>query len=58
MNVHDGYFDHISTILSARQHPIIVLEETAMRWMGAAVSSDEVRTFPTQTQAHAYDSRT
>ncbi|KAI9773524.1 MAG: hypothetical protein M1839_002060 [Geoglossum umbratile] len=36
-----GYFDHIAAVFRARQHPIILVEEWAMRWMGVAVSSSE-----------------
>jgi hypothetical protein len=34
-----GFFDHVVAVFSARQHPIILVEEWAMRWMGVAVSS-------------------
>jgi hypothetical protein len=34
-----GFFDHVAAVFSARQHPIILLEEWAMRWMGLAVSN-------------------
>jgi hypothetical protein len=34
-----GYFDHVAAMLSVRQHPIIVVEEAAMRWMGLPVNS-------------------
>ncbi|KAI9807964.1 MAG: hypothetical protein M1825_005271 [Sarcosagium campestre] len=34
-----GYFDHVATILAARHHPIIIVEEAALRWMGLRVSS-------------------
>ncbi|KAL2614049.1 hypothetical protein R1flu_025741 [Riccia fluitans] len=33
-----GYFDHVAAILGAYQHPIIVVEEAAMRWMGLRVT--------------------
>lgn len=36
-----GYFDHVSAVLLVRQHPIIILEEAALRWMGVAVSSSD-----------------
>ena len=37
-----GYFDDVAAILAAREHPIILVEETALRWMGQRVSSDAV----------------
>jgi len=58
MDVHDGYFDHISTILNARQHPTIVLEKAAMRWMGAAESSSDVSDSVPLTRTQAYCDRT
>ncbi|KAI9763497.1 MAG: hypothetical protein M1839_006445 [Geoglossum umbratile] len=36
-----GYFDHVASVFRARQHPIILVEEYAMRWMGLAVVSSE-----------------
>ncbi|KAI9764136.1 MAG: hypothetical protein M1840_008696 [Geoglossum simile] len=36
-----GYFDHIASIFRARPHPIVLVEEYAMRWMGVAISSTE-----------------
>ena len=38
----EGYCDDIATILAAHEHPIIVVEETALRWMGQRVSSQAV----------------
>ncbi|KAL3689378.1 hypothetical protein R1sor_015687 [Riccia sorocarpa] len=32
-----GYFDHVAGILGAFQHPIILIEEVAMLWMGVRV---------------------
>jgi hypothetical protein len=37
-----GYFDDIVDILRAREHPIIMLEEAAMRWMGLPVGSNNL----------------
>ena len=34
-----GYFDHVVAVMVAFQHPIIILEEAALRWMGVPVSS-------------------
>ncbi|KAH0565360.1 hypothetical protein GP486_001243 [Trichoglossum hirsutum] len=36
-----GYFDHVASVFRAHQHPIILVEEYAMRWMGLAVFSSE-----------------
>lgn len=41
-----GYCDDIAAILAAREHPIIVVEETALRWMGQRVSSQAVKSIP------------
>jgi hypothetical protein len=38
----DGYLDDVCSIFKARQHPIVLVEESAMRWMGVRVSSEEV----------------
>ncbi|KAL3688052.1 hypothetical protein R1sor_014361 [Riccia sorocarpa] len=32
-----GFFDHVAAVLNAFQHPVILVEEAAMRWMGVAV---------------------
>jgi len=37
-----GYFDHVFAVFKARQHPIVLVEEAAMRWMGLRVINDEV----------------
>jgi hypothetical protein len=38
-----GLYDDVYSIFEAHHHPIILVEESAMRWMGLRVSSDEVR---------------
>ncbi|KAI9675102.1 MAG: hypothetical protein M1817_001510 [Caeruleum heppii] len=32
-----GFFDHVAAIFAAHQHPIIMVEHIAMRWMGLKV---------------------
>ncbi|KAI9782357.1 MAG: hypothetical protein M1839_005230 [Geoglossum umbratile] len=41
VNHQTGYFEHVAALLSARQHPVIIVEEAAMRWMGLPVSSSK-----------------
>ncbi|KAI9814520.1 MAG: hypothetical protein M1826_002193 [Phylliscum demangeonii] len=36
-----GYFDEIADILALREHPIIVVEASALRWMGVREINDE-----------------
>jgi hypothetical protein len=37
-----GYFDNVFAILKARQHPFVLVEESALHWMGLRVCSKEV----------------
>jgi hypothetical protein len=37
-----GYLDNVFSVFKARQHPFILVEESAMRWMGSRVSPEEV----------------
>jgi hypothetical protein len=37
----NGYLDDVFSIFKARQHPFILLEESALRWMGLRVSPEE-----------------
>jgi len=38
----NGYLNDVFSIFKARQHPFILLEESALRWMGLRVSPEEV----------------
>jgi len=38
----DGYFDDVYTIFEAHHHPLILVEEAAMRWMGLRTCPEEV----------------
>src|SRR3954447_17691168 len=38
----NGYLDDLFSIFKARQHPFVVVEESALRWMGLRVSPYEV----------------
>jgi hypothetical protein len=38
----DGFLDDLFSIFKARQHPIVLVEESALRWMGLRVSPIEV----------------
>ena len=38
----NGYLDDVFLIFKAHQHPIVVVEEAAMRWVGSRVSPEEV----------------
>jgi hypothetical protein len=38
----NGYLNDVISIFKAHQHPIILLEESALRWMGLRVSPEEV----------------
>jgi hypothetical protein len=38
----DGYLDDVFSIFKAHQHPLILVEESAIRWMGLRVSPEEV----------------
>lgn len=38
----DGYLDDVFSIFKARQHPFVLVEESALRWMGLRVSPEEV----------------
>lgn len=38
----DGYLNDVFSIFKARQHPFVLLEESAMRWMGLRVAAAEV----------------
>ena len=38
----NGYLDDVFSIFKARQHPFMLLEESALRWMGLRVSPEEV----------------
>lgn len=42
----DGYFDYVYSIFKAQQHPIVVVEEFALRWMGLRVFPEEVTITP------------
>ena len=37
-----GYFEQVAAILHTHNHPIVLLEESAVRWMGQRVSNAEV----------------
>jgi len=37
-----GFLDDLFSIFNARQHPIVLVEESALRWMGLRVSPIEV----------------
>lgn len=39
----DGYFDGVYSIFEAHHHPVVVVEECAMRWMGLRLCPEEVR---------------
>lgn len=48
--VEHGYLDEVFAIFKARQHPIVLLEESALPWMGLRVFADEVSLFsPSRT---------
>lgn len=38
----DGYFDNVYSIFEAYNHPIVLVEYGAMRWMGLRLFPDEV----------------
>lgn len=38
----NGYLDDVFSIFKARQHPFVLLEESALRWMGLRVCPEEV----------------
>jgi hypothetical protein len=38
----NGYLNDVFSIFKVRQHPFILLEESALRWMGLRVSPEEV----------------
>ena len=38
----NGYFDYVFLVFKARQHPIVLLEEYALRWMSIRVNPEEV----------------
>ena len=38
----NGYLNDVISIFKARQHPFILLEESALRWMGLRVAPEEV----------------
>ncbi len=38
-----GHLDLVFSILKTRNHPIVLVEEAAFRWMGLSVSPVEVR---------------
>lgn len=40
--VRDGFLDEVFLIFKVRQHPIVLVEESALRWMGSRVSPEEV----------------
>jgi hypothetical protein len=37
-----GYFDGLYSVFEAHQHPIILVEQCAMRWMGLRVTPEQV----------------
>lgn len=39
----DGYLDGVYSIFEAHHHPVVVVEDGAMRWMGLRVCPEEVR---------------
>lgn len=39
----DGYYDCVFSIFESYHHPIILVEDGAMRWMGLRMCSEEVR---------------
>lgn len=47
----DCGLDNVFTIFKAYNHPVLLVEECAMRWMGLRVSPEEVRE---RTTALAY----
>ena len=38
----DGFFDNVYSIFEAHHHPLIIVEEAAMRWMGLRVAPEDV----------------
>jgi hypothetical protein len=38
----NGYLDDVFWIFKERQHPFVLVEESALRWMGLRVSPEEV----------------
>jgi len=40
--VKHGYLDDIFSIFKAHHHPIVLVEESALRWMGLRVCPEEV----------------
>jgi hypothetical protein len=38
----DGYLDDVFSIFKVHQHPFVLVEESALRWMGLRVSPEEV----------------
>ena len=39
----NGYFDDVYSVFEAYHHPIVLVEEGAMRWMGLRTCPEEVR---------------
>jgi len=37
-----GYLDDVFSIFKARQHPVVLVEESALHWMGLRVFPEEV----------------
>jgi hypothetical protein len=37
-----GYLDDVFSIFKARQHPVVLVEESALHWMGLQVFPEEV----------------
>jgi len=47
----NGYLDDMFSIFKARQHPFILLEESALCWVGLRVSLEEVNITSPSTAA-------
>jgi hypothetical protein len=42
----NGYLDDVFSIFKARRHPFVLVEESALSWMGLRVSPEEVNIIP------------
>ena len=55
----NGYLDDVFSIFKARQHPFVLLEESALRWMGLRVCPEEVNiTSPSPATSRSWYLRT
>jgi len=52
-----GFLDGLFSIFKARQHPIVLVEESALRWMGLRVSPIEVNNSSPPRPPGAYSLR-